>query len=453
MTGPLGSRRSEPPSPRRSAAWAQVTLLLSASLGLGFFLLPIPVANRWTVPFDAAVRMLLTAWPEGASAFTLGVVGLGALGSLAALSHAGSSPWRTGPWLVGLRLAAVPLAVGLWGGVGPAFLLSPSVGGVVWDKLAVSIAVIIPLGAVALQMLTAYGLLEIVGAWMRPVMRPLFGVPGRAALDGLMSWIGSYSVGLYLSRLQMTEGRYTRRETFRIVTGFSTVSIGFVGVVAHTLDLLTHFPWLVLTWFSSSYGLAALLARTWPASTIPDVPVRAGAAPPVERSATAWSRAVSQARAAPPLGVLVGRGLVDGVVLASTLVGTVLLVGTGAVLVAEHTPVFSWLGAPVAPVLAKLGVPDRELVAPAVLAGITEVYVPALLVGEASEPARFFVAALSLSQLVFFSSVAPMMVEMFREVPIRVTHLVALFAIRTVLLVPALAAVVSALTRLGVLTP
>ena len=90
------------------------------------------------------------------------------------------------------------------------------------------------------------------------------------------------------------------------------------------------------------------------------------------------------------------------------------------------------------------------MLAPAVLAGVTEMYIPALLVKEAAPAGRFFIALLSISQLVFFSSVGPMMVEMFRDVPIRFRDLVAIFLLRTALLVPLLAGLTWVLDRAGV---
>jgi nucleoside recognition membrane protein YjiH len=290
---------------------------------------------------------------------------------------------------------------------------------------------------------------------MRPVMRPLFRLPGRAALDDLMSWLGSYSVGLYLTRTLVLEGRYTRREAFVIVTSFSTVSVGFVGVVCSTLDLLPLFPLVFGTYFVVTYLLAGLFARTWPATSIPDETLGAAVPEPEVLPSGAWrgswALALDRARRAPPWWVLVGRGLRDGVLLAGSLVGTILAVGTAALCVAEYSAVFDVLGAPLVPVLALLGLPDAELLAPAVLAGITEMYIPALLAREASLPGRFFVGVLCISQLIFFSSVAPMMLDMFREVPVRLHHLVALFVARTAVLVPLLAGWVWLLSRAGLL--
>ncbi len=128
----------------------------------------------------------------------------------------------------------------------------------------------------------------------------------------------------------------------------------------------------------------------------------------------------------------------------------ILLIGTLALLVADHTPFFQYLGYPLVPVMNFLGLKNAELVAQASIAGITEVYIPALLVRNAEISSKFFVCVLSLSQIIFFSSVAPMMMEMFREVPIRFYELVALFFIRTALLVPLLALLVHGLHALGV---
>jgi len=100
--------------------------------------------------------------------------------------------------------------------------------------------------------------------------------------------------------------------------------------------------------------------------------------------------------------------------------------------------------------LSALGFSDAEIIAPATLVGVAEMYIPALLVQEATLPSRFFIATLSISQLIFFSAVAPMMIDMFREVPVRASELVALFLMRTAVLIPLLAVVTALLQWAGV---
>jgi nucleoside recognition membrane protein YjiH len=362
--------------------------------------------------------------------------------------------FRTRPPLAVARVLGLGLAILMVTGAGPSWLHDKGVGGLMWGVLVASVGLIVPLGAAVLSVLVGYGLIELVGGWMRPIMRPVFRLPGRAALDDLMSWLGSYSVGLYVTRKLVDQGRYTRREAFLIATGFSTVSVGFVGVVCSTLELLHLFPLVFGTYFVLVYLLAAIQARTWPATSIPDTLLGEGLPEPEpEPGRSAWELAMQRAQAAPSLPKVLWAGWLDGLALAATILGTILAVGTGATLLAETTPLFTWLGQPLIPVLTLLGLPDAPLLGPAVVAGITEMYIPALLVRDAAIEGRFFIAVLSISQLIFFSSVAPMMLDMFEDLPITTGHLVALFFLRTALLVPLIAGLTHLYSALGWLVP
>jgi nucleoside recognition membrane protein YjiH len=413
---------------------AAARFFVSSILGLAFFLLPLPVGDRFTVPFDLAVQWLIGTAPS--------IVGMYCL----ALIVVGGTRTRRVTFLAVVRALAIPLALLYFLRRFP----DPAVSGVMWETLAFSVGVIIPVGAALLAFFVDYGFLDFVGALMRPVMQPLFCLPGRAALDSLTSWVGSYSVGLYLTRKLLEEGYYTRREAYTIVTCFSTVSIGFVAVVAQTLAILHLFPVIFVTYFLAVYLLTILFARIWPVTATPDSYVVEGR-PEADSVGfrEAFRRALSRAEGAESMGVTLRRGFLDGLSLASTILGSILVVGTAALLIARETPLFVWLGAPLVPVLTALGLSDAELLAPATLVGIAEMYVPALLTQEASIPSRFFIAVLSISQLIFFSAVGPMMLDMFRSVPIRARELVAIFFLRTAVLVPLLAGVTNVLERAG----
>ena len=439
-----------------------VRFLLPSALGLAFFALPVPVQGRVTVPFDLAVRWLIREVPNAVAAYCLALIVVGAAASVA-VRWRPTIPkllegFRTSTPLVLLRLVGLALAVVYCFCIGPQILLQDGVANLMWNILALSVAVIIPLGATLLVLLVRYGLLEFIGTLMRPVMRPLFRLPGRSALDSLTSWVGSYSVGLYLTRKLTEEGYYSRREAYTIVTCFSTVSIGFVAVVAQTLEILHLFPLIFLTYFLAVYLLTAILARTWPIAGKSEEYLAPPRPEPTARGdgggllRTAWEAAIRQANQAPGLRGMLREGFTDGLVLASTILGSILAVGTAALLLARETPIFTILGQPLVPLLDVLGLPDSEILAPAVLVGVTEMYIPALLTQEAAMPARFFIAVLSISQLIFFSAVAPMMIDMFRAVPVRARELLALFLMRTAVLIPVLAAVTALLGWAGLLT-
>ena len=424
-------------------------------------MLPIPSDGRITVPFDLVVGWITRQAPTAVSVYCFLMILVGAIASSFSAGKGRGSGWcrpySTSAPMTLVRLAAVPLALIYLLQVGPPMILQAGVRNLMWNTLAFSVGVIIPIGAALLVLLVRSGFLEFVGTLMRPVMRPLFRLPGRSALDSITSWVGSYSVGLYLTRSLTLNGYYNRREAYTIATCFSTVSIGFVAVVAQTLELLHLFPLIFGCYFMAIYFLAAVLARAWPITAASTdyigepQPEQVSEAGPRELLREAWDRALRQASTTGGMLRSMRAGLIDGLVLASTVLGSILAVGTAALLLARETPVFTWLGKPLVPILALLGLPDAELIAPATLVGITEMYIPALLVRDAAVPARFFIAVLSISQLVFFSAIGPMIIDMFRAVPIRGRELVALFLMRTAILIPVLAAVTAILNWTGVL--
>jgi nucleoside recognition membrane protein YjiH len=57
-------------------------------------------------------------------------------------------------------------------------------------------------------------------------------------------------------------------------------------------------------------------------------------------------------------------------------------------------------------------------------------------VKDAAIQTRFFICVMSISQLLFFSSVVPVLIEVFRAIPARIPHLIALFVLRTLILIP-----------------
>ena len=68
------------------------------------------------------------------------------------------------------------------------------------------LSILIPVGAIALSLLVGYGLLEFVGVYMEPIMRPIFKTPGKSAVDAVASFVGSYSLGLLITNRVYKQG-------------------------------------------------------------------------------------------------------------------------------------------------------------------------------------------------------------------------------------------------------
>lgn len=448
-------------------------------IGFVFFLVPVPWQGQVTVPFDIVVSWITDSFPTVGGAYALLLILAGGILTTVAefrkrgfvdidddLASRLTLPYweTTAPfWL--FRVVGAILAPVLFVSVGlgqspvtlPGWLVGPPTGGLVWGTLILSVAVIIPIGAIFINLFVELGGLEFVGTIARPIMRPAFQIPGRAALDSVASWVGSYSVGLYVTRNVFDRGEYSKRDVYIISTCFATVSIGFVGVVAATLDLLALFPVIFIAYLICIAITGAILVRIPPLSNVPEEyiaepnPETAFRGSPGDYFKFGLSEAVRKADEGSSIVGAGVRGFVDGLKLAILILGTILSIGLAAVVVAEHTPVFDIISQPLVPIISLLGIPNPEMVAPATIIGITEMFIPALLVVEAAAKAKFFIAVLSISQLIFFSAVGPMMMDMFSDIPIRFRDLVVLFALRTIILVPVIAGITHVVAMLGLL--
>ncbi|MFC4549896.1 MULTISPECIES: YjiH family protein [Halorussus] len=447
-----------------------IRFLIAFGLGVFFFLVPVTWNGQVTVPFDVVASAITAAFPT-----LVGVVGLLMITAGAGLSivtelhrrdllsldeetaeRLDVGYWETSPLFLLLRVAAIPIGVVLFLELGPSVLHQPTVGGLVWGTILLSVVVIIPLGAVFVNLLVELGGLEFIGTLARPFMRPLFRLPGRAALDSIASWIGAFTVGYYVTYNVFHRGGYHKRDVFVIATCFAPVSIGFVGVIVSTLGLLEIFPIILLGWLIAIVVTGAVLVRIPPLSNVPTEyvtepsPEAAFSGSPVDYLQFAISEAMEEAKDGRILPTA-AQGLVDGFKVTAVILGTVLTISTATLLLIATTDVFQVIATPIAPVIAAFGIPDAQLVASAILISGIEQVSAAAVVANADATARLFVAIVAISQIIFFAASAPMMMDMFNDVPIRFRDTVVLFLLRTAILVPIAAAFVHAVNWLGYL--
>ena len=129
-------------------------------VGLVLFFVPFEIGGRSTILLDhAASALQLHARPL--------VIGLALLFML----YGAIEPWRSGSWRRSATHTAFSVlkVVGLFVGVaylfrvGPEAVYQPGMLPFLFEKLVLSLALIVPLGALALVFLIGFGLLELVG--------------------------------------------------------------------------------------------------------------------------------------------------------------------------------------------------------------------------------------------------------------------------------------------------
>src|SRR5690625_382541 len=168
-------------------------------------------------------------------------------------------------WTV-IRFLGFVLATMTYFQWGPAFIWSADTGGLILYDLIKTLFAIFLFAGFLLPFLTDFGLLEFISAILTPVMRPIFGLPGRASIDALASWVGDGTIGVALTNKQYEEGYYNKKEATTIATTFSAVSITFSLVVIGQVGLAHLFGPYYLTVTAAGIIAAVILPKIPPLS-------------------------------------------------------------------------------------------------------------------------------------------------------------------------------------------
>ncbi|MGF1679904.1 YjiH family protein [Photobacterium minamisatsumaniensis] len=422
-------------------------------LGLFFFLAPLTINGDFTFPLALMAKGFKALLGEAILPTVAAVICFSALFSVVASTvkpaFVTQSPLMTRlfvltpTWLVIRSLGAVFTLVALYQ-VGPEMIWDGNTGGLVLNDLLPSLFVTFIFAGLLLPLLLNFGLLELLGTLLSKFMRPVFRLPGRAAIDCISSWLGDGTVGVILTSKQYEQKKYTAREAAVVATMFSPVGISFSLVVLTQVGLQNYFVPFYLAICLSGVAAAMVIQFLPPLSYKKDVyidgtkPNRDDELVPEGHSAMSFGLELALQRASKvkSLGSVAKEGVHNALDMVIGVLPVVMAVGTLGLIVAEGTPLFSLLGAPFVPLLELLNVAEAQAAAQTILVGFTDMYVPSIIAASTidADMTKFIVAALSVTQLIFMSETGSVILS--SKVPINFLELVAIFMLRTLVTLP-----------------
>ncbi|MEP1145409.1 MAG: YjiH family protein [Henriciella sp.] len=427
--------------------------LIPSLLGAAFFLLPVAGENTVTIPLAIVVDYLRSALSEWLPTVAVIVILTGfvvtAIAALFPKLWTGSIPdrWnrllRPGLFWILVRLVGAVIALAAFTGLGPEILSSAAVGGVLLNDLAPILLVLFLIAGFLIVLLTDYGLMEFIGVLAAPLFRSLFKVPGRGAIDATASWMGSATVGTLITIEQYQAGKYTGREAATVACNFSIASIGFCYVLAATAGVEQWFLPLYGTVFVCVVISAIILCRVPPLTMIPDTLIDGSERPADEHTSrgfrAAMSEATQRAETGPGVKAFFSQGLYSVASIYIGLLPSVFAIGGLGLLLAETTPIFEWLSAPLVPVLSGLGLPEAAQAAPAFIVGFADQFLTVIVGSNVeSEQTRFVIAVAAITQVLYFSELGALLLQ--SRIPIGFGHLTLVFVLRTLITIPIAAA-------------
>ena len=409
-----------PPEKLLSKPMALIQLIVFSAIGLVLFFVPFTIGEKSTILFDHGATYLVN------QQHTLSVILLFML-----MIFGVSKPFIDGSWrknithkiLTVFKVLGLVLAVMYISGNAPAFMMEKDMLPFLFEKLALPVGMIVPLGALILAFLVGFGLLEMVGVLMQPIMKPIWRTPGASAIDAVASFVGSYSIGLLITNRVYLQKQYSAREAIIIATGFSTVSAAFMVIVAKTLGLMEF--WNLFFWSTLviTFIVTAITARIPPISRFdneldrPNLDYKRGT-----RLKAAYELGLSTSRRASDFKQFLWSNFRDGLTMAAAIVPSIIAVGLTGLLLAKYTPVFDALGLLLYPFTWLGGLPEPLVAAKGMSAGLAEMFLPALLLSEADMLTRYVAGVISISSVLFFSAMIPCVLA--TEIPISVGKMV-----------------------------
>ncbi|MGA4531476.1 YjiH family protein [Ectopseudomonas chengduensis] len=444
----------QPPADTSYSLRQLLIFLIPSLLGVLLFLTPIVYEEKVTIGLGVmadALKAGFSDWlPAIATALLLLSAVLGLFGSLLkprwlTERRALNDLFVLPPLWLALRVLGGLFAAMTFWQFGPEWVWNANTGGVVLKDLAPVLITFFLVAGLILPLLTDYGLMEFIGTVVRNVFRKIFGLPGRSAIDAIASWLGSGTVGVLITAQQYQKGFYSAREAAVIATNFSIASIAFSLLITSFMKLDHLFVPFYLTVVVAGLAAAIITPRIPPLSWKKDEYV-AGVGKQIKEDVPAgtsllrWGllQAVRRANANPSPGQMVKVGVHNVVDIWLGLLPLVMAIGTVSLAIAEFTPIFNWLSAPIVPLLELLQLPEATKAAPAMLVGFADMFLPAVLgKGIESELTRFVVACVSLTQLIYMSEVGVLIIK--AKLPLNLLELFVIFIIRTLITLPIIA--------------
>ncbi|HLR54485.1 MAG TPA: YjiH family protein [Pseudogracilibacillus sp.] len=425
--------------------------IIPSVVGVFLFMMPITTSDGMTIPVALLADVLQDVLEKQLSSIMMVILVITAI--LSVIAKIKGTNWLSKTpffhnllhvstfWTVTRVLAAI-FAIMVLFELGPVAVYSEDTGGMILHDLLHVLFAVFLFAGLFLPLLMNFGLLEMFGTIMTKVMRPLFKIPGRSSIDALASWIGDGTIGVLLTSKQYEDGFYTKREAAVIGTTFSVVSITFSLVVISEVDLSHMFIPFYISVVVSGIIAAIIMPRIPPLSLKKDTDINGQSAqvdetvPEGENMVTfGYKKAIERSQKEKSLYKFFKEGIQNVLDMWMGVAPIVMGFGLIALIIAEYTPVFAWLGAPFVPLLEVMQVPFAAEASETLLVGFADMFLPSVIGASIeAEMTRFIVAAVSVSQLIYMSEVGGLLLG--TKIPVSFIELFIIFLLRTIITLP-----------------
>lgn len=417
---------------KRASSIAQFVVF--SFIGVFMFFAQITIGDRHGIPIDLLTTMIIDGLGIISDYAALFLVVLGAAWPFI------KKNWNrsiTDVIFTGFKIFGLIAAVMVCFNFGPEVILNADNGPYLFNSLVKPTALMIVIGAPLLCLLVNYGFVDFIGVFIRPLTRILWKTPGRSAVDAVSSFVGSTSMGLLFTNQMYVNNKYNAKEACIIATGFTTVAISFMVIVANTLGISEYWNLYFFVTLLITFLCTAVTCRIYPLSKKPETYYDSSSEGGFDESpkgnifVTAIDEAVKAVNSAGSLLSNMKTSLISGMNLLLEFVPLLMGIGLAALVLAATTPIFEWFGYIFYPFTKIMGVPEATQAAQGVGMGLAEMFLPAIHCVNCDLQTRFFIAIICITQIIMFSTTIPMVLA--TKIPLSILDMVIVWFERSVI--------------------
>lgn len=334
----------------------------------------------------------------------------------------------------------------VFGIAAPEMIIGERTGQMVIPPVVYGVACIILVGAIFVPFLIDYGFIDFLGIILEPLMRPLFKTPGKSAVDAVASFVGSASMAVIITSRMYKSNNYTERESSVVATCFSAVSVGYAMLMIGTAGLGEKFALVYFSAFVMAFIIAGIMTRIPPLSRKADKYYNGRLQTEEERQEAKLkigpsmvkvgvSRAAKRAYISGNIFGRIKESVADGVKVIPKVITLLCAVGTTGMILLEYTEIFTWIGYAFYPLLKLLNIPDAIHVGPSMIAGITDPFLPILVIADKvsimSEASRYFICVVAMVQIIYVAETAVVIIT--TGLKLKFKELMVIFLERTII--------------------
>lgn len=434
-----------------------IKFLIPSFIGVLLFMIPMPLNGQVTIPIaflSNSMQSLLSSYlPLITTVIIVLSFALTLITKLFKPNFIKSSAFLkrlfdiSPIWFIIRTLGAI-FAICTFFKIGSSYIYSENTGSLLLYSLLSVLFSVFLFAGLLLPLILDFGLLEFFGTVLTKIMRPVFNLPGRSSVDCIASWLGDGTIGVLLTSKQYEDGYYSAREASIIGTSFSAVSITFSFVVISQVGLSKMFVPFYLTVTFAGIVAAYVTPKLPPLSLKKDTYYNgdkkaASEEIPEGYSSLNWAlhEAINRAKENNDFIKFFKSGFENVLDMWLGVTPVVMALGTLALMIAEYTPLFKFLGIPFIPLLKLLHIPEAQAASTTLVVGFADMFLPSVIAASTikSELTRFIIAGLSITQLIYMSEVGGLLIG--SKIPINIKELFIIFLERTLITLPIITAI------------